>query len=108
MFHFHLTRYWFDQFKKGLKTTEFRVATPREVNRLNKQCSLTKFGCPIPCRLYCGYPKKCDSDRVLDGFVSRARFVSFCELPQVEKRFFLDKDRFINDNTFFVAYYLEF
>lgn len=111
MFHFHLTRYWFNQFKNRNKFCEYRVATPREVNRLNNQCSLVKFGCSIPCRLYCGYPKKGDSERILDGFVCSARFVRLYDLPQAEKRFFLDKtdpDYRINDNTLFVAYYLEF
>lgn len=112
MFHFHLTRYWFNQFKKGLKTTEYRVANPREIARLNKECAFsTNDGNRIPCRLYCGYPKKDDSERILDGFVCGAHFVQLYNLPQAEKCFFLDKtdpDYRINDNTLFVAYYLEF
>lgn len=111
MFHFHLTRFWFDKFKNGLKTIEYRVSTPREETRLNNQCSMVKFGEFIPCRLYCGYPKKGDSERIIDCFVRSAHFVRLYDLPQAEKRFFLsktDSEYRINDNTLFIAYYLEF
>lgn len=112
MLHFHLTRYWFDQFKNRNKFCEYRVATSREIKRLNKECAFsTNDGKRIPCRLYCGYPKQGDSERVLDGFVCGARFIQLCNLPMAEKCFFLDKDSpeyRITDNTLFVAYYLEF
>lgn len=111
MLHFHLTRYWFDQYKNGFKSIEYRVATPREENLLNNQFALVKFGDHISCRLYCGYPRKGDLDRILDGFVRGVRFVRLCDLPQAEKRFFLNKTDSvfcINDNTLFFAYELEF
>lgn len=107
MFHFHLTRYWFEQFRDGYKSFEYRVATPREVVRLNREC----FGRDrIPCRLYCDYPKKDDSSKILNGFVNGARFVRLYDLPQAEKQFFLnrtDDENRINDNTLFVEYWLD-
>ena len=60
MYHFHLTKYWFDKFKDGSKSVEYRFYTERLKKQIFKDmrsaCSSWSSA-----RLYCGYPKKDDS-----------------------------------------------
>lgn len=116
MLHFHLTRYWFDRFKKGLKTTEYRVANARNSRMLQNafikhgaslSCALLLVACDIPCKLYCGYPKSNDLSRVLVGRVVVVRLVPLSSLPKAEQEFFGSRG-IGDDKTLFYAIHMEF
>ena len=116
MLRFHLTRYWFDRFKNGFKAIEYRVANARNSRMLKKV--LDKYGfslsgvlcllkCDIPCKLYCGYPKSTDLDRVLIGRVVMVKLVPLSCLPKVEEEFFI-RSGIDDSKTLFYAFRVEF
>lgn len=106
MYHFHLTKYWFDKFKDGSKSVEYRFYTERLKKQIFKDmrsaCSSWSSA-----RLYCGYPKKDDSSRILRAKVVCINFPLWYQLPADVREFMLKncKEQIFEDSVF-VAFQL--
>lgn len=70
--HLHVKKKYFDQIKSGEKTQEYRLANSYWTKRLVYDVE------PDLVMVYCGYPKKTDSSKVLifpyAGFITIANF----------------------------------
>lgn len=84
MFHFHLTKYWFDQIKSGNKRCEYRLITDRMRKIVHNELSRSSVW---PAKIYCGYPKSSDKERVLDVVVKEVNIFGGFELPPRVKEF---------------------
>ena len=104
MWHFHLTKYWFDQIKNGSKTTEYRILTERLKKQLAKD-ALKPFGWSA-IRFYCGYPKKNDFSKVLTASLYVVRYCRFYELPVDVREFFIKQKNIVQlfDDSVFLCF----
>ena len=104
MWHFHLSRYWFDKIKNGSKKIEFRFLTERLQKQLGKD-SLRPGGWS-KIRFYCGYPKKNDSSKILEASLYVVSFIRFYELPSDVRAFFLKQKNIVQlfDDSIFVCF----
>lgn len=104
MWHFHLTKYWFEQIKNGSKTIEYRFLTERLKKQLAKDALNPSGWSRI--RFYCGYPKRNDSSKILKASLYVVRYCRFYELPADVRAFFIKQKNIVQilDDSLFLSF----
>lgn len=85
MIHLHLTKFWFNEIKYGNKVCEYRRVTPRLRSLISRELASPN---PLTVRLYCGYPKSTDIERIMTFFIRDINIVEGSQLNTRVKRFF--------------------